>query len=129
MKNAFYFVFKDLFVLEIFICLSIFFGYVKNGLRRKLWLISKFMTLQTEQQIITIHILPNISRSKGNQAMIFSEIIKYTMRNIFLQKSYTKCGGKTCPRPSYTAYLRINSLNCYKVCFYSMSNSTSNEIY
>ena len=30
-----------------------------------LWLISKFMTSLTEQQIITIHILPIISGSKG----------------------------------------------------------------
>ena len=36
---------------------------------RKLWLVSKFMTSQTRQQIITIHILANISRSKGIQVM------------------------------------------------------------
>ena len=28
------------------------------------------MTSETGQQIITIHILPNISKSKGNQTMI-----------------------------------------------------------
>ena len=49
----------------------------KNGLIRKLWLISKFMTSKTEQQLIAIHILPNIQRSKGNQAMKFSQLIKY----------------------------------------------------
>ena len=41
----------------------------KNGLIRKLWLFSKLMMSQTRQQIITIHILPNISGSKGNQAI------------------------------------------------------------
>ena len=47
------------------------------------------MMSQTEQQIITIHILPNISRSKGNQKMKFGELIGYNMSNIFL-KSHTK---------------------------------------
>ena len=43
------------------------------------------MMSQTGQQIITIHILPNISRSKGNVAMKFGQLIKYGMKNIFLQ--------------------------------------------
>ena len=34
------------------------------------------MTSQTGQQIITIHILPNILRSKGNQSMKFGKLIK-----------------------------------------------------
>ena len=33
---------------------------------RKLRLISKFVTLQTEKQIITIHILPDISRRQSD---------------------------------------------------------------
>ena len=41
----------------------------ESDLIRKLRLISKFMTSQTGSQIITIHILPNISKSEGNQAM------------------------------------------------------------
>ena len=56
------------------------------------------MTLQTGQQIITINILPNISRSKRNQKMKFGQLIEYNMRNIFLEKSYTKCGGEASPR-------------------------------
>ena len=43
--------------------------------------------------------LPNISRSKGNQTVKFGQLIEYNMRNIFLEKSYTKCGGETVPRP------------------------------
>ena len=43
------------------------------------------MMSQTGQQIITIYILPNVSRSKGNVAMKFGELIKYGMKNIFLQ--------------------------------------------
>ena len=39
-----------------------------------------------------------MSRSKGNQALKFGELIEYNMRNIFLEKSYTKCGGASIPR-------------------------------
>ena len=51
-------------------------------------LISKSMASQTGQQIITIHILPNISRIKGNPRITFGqiEIIKYSMINIFIKK-------------------------------------------
>ena len=48
---------------------------------------------------MTIHILTNISRSKGNQAIKFGQLIEYKMQNIFLEKSYAKCGGQTIPRP------------------------------
>ena len=65
---------------------------------RKSWLVSKFMTSQTKQQVITINIFPNISRSKGNQTMKFSLLIDYNMRNIFLEKSYAKYGGKASHR-------------------------------
>ena len=27
------------------------------------------------------------------------QLIEYNLRNIFLEKSYTKCGGETIPRP------------------------------
>ena len=57
------------------------------------------MTSQAGQQAITIHVLPNILRSKDNQAMRFGQLIEYNMRNIFVEKSYTKCAGETIPRP------------------------------
>ena len=43
------------------------------------------MTLQTVQQIITIRILSNILRGKGNQTIKFSQLIEYKMRNIFFE--------------------------------------------
>ena len=43
--------------------------------------------------------LPNISRSKGNQTMKFGQLIEYNMRNSFVEKSYTKYAGETIPRP------------------------------
>ena len=30
--------------------------------------------------------------------MEFGQLIEYNMRNIFLEKSYTKCGGEIIPR-------------------------------
>ena len=57
------------------------------------------MTSQPGQQTIAKHILPNISRSKGNQTMKCDQLIEYTMKNIFVEKSYTKCAGETIPRP------------------------------
>ena len=44
----------------------------------------------TGPQITKIHKLLNISRSKDNQAMKFSQLIKYSVRNNFLQKSCSK---------------------------------------
>ena len=53
------------------------------------------MTSQPGQQINVMQVLPNISRSKGNETMKFGHLIDYNMRNIFLEKSYTKCGAET----------------------------------
>ena len=46
---------------------------VENGLIRKPRLISKSVTSQPGKQKITIHILRNISRSKGNQTMKYDQ--------------------------------------------------------
>ena len=61
---------------------------------KKIRLIPKFITTQTGKQTIAIRILPNISRSKGNQTMKFDQLIEYNVRNI-LEKSYTKCDAKS----------------------------------
>ena len=53
---------------------------------------------QTGKQIITVQILSNTSRSEGNQTKKIDQIIEYSMRNIFLEKSCTKCGEETSPR-------------------------------
>ena len=44
------------------------------------------MTSQRGLQAIPIHILLNISQSKGNQTMKFGHLIEYNKINIFLQK-------------------------------------------
>ena len=53
------------------------------------------------QQVTTIHILPDISRSKGNHTMIFGELIEYNMRNTFLEKSCKKYGAEASVGPFY----------------------------
>ena len=51
------------------------------------------MMSQPGYQTMGIHILPNISRRKGNQTMKLDQLIECNMRNVFPQKSYLKCGG------------------------------------
>ena len=48
------------------------------------------MTSQPVKQTIAIHALPYISLSKGNQTMQFGQLVANSMRNIFLEKLYTK---------------------------------------
>ena len=62
----------------------------KNNFIRKIRLISRLITSQPGKQTIAIHILPDISRSRGNQTMKFGQLIEYNMRNIFLKKSCIK---------------------------------------
>ena len=47
----------------------------KNGFFKKIKLISKFITSQPGSQTIVILMLPNISRSKGNQKMKFDQLV------------------------------------------------------
>ena len=58
----------------------------EKRLIKKIKLTSNLMTSQTGLQAIAIHILPNISQSKGNQTIKFGQLIEYNKRNIFLQK-------------------------------------------
>ena len=48
------------------------------------------MTSQSSSKTIVIHILPNISQSKGNQKMKFDQLIEYNKRNDLLQKVIQK---------------------------------------
>ena len=52
------------------------------------------MTSQHGKQTIAIHILPNISRSKGNPTMKFGQLVEYNMKSFFLKK-YTERDGET----------------------------------
>ena len=76
--------------------LSWLFGHIeKSDSIRRIRLNSTFMTSQPGLQTITIHILPNISRSKSNQIMKFGQLIEYNKIIFFLQKSCRKWGRET----------------------------------
>ena len=67
---------KALFVLKVFKFLSLFFGDIEKRLNKRAKLISKFMSSRHEKQTITIHLLPNISKCKGYQALKFGQLIE-----------------------------------------------------
>ena len=98
MKNAFCFTSKALFALKVLNFLSWIFGRVakrldqKDQVNFKICDVASWLTNNCNK-----HLFPNISR--GNQTMTFDQLMDYDMRNIFLEKSYTKCGGKTSSRP------------------------------
>ena len=82
-------------------CLSFCLGFsvvYQTGLIRKVKLVANSMTSRPGQQTILTHILPNNSRSKGNQTMKVGQLIEFNTRNIFLEKSFTKCDGETSSR-------------------------------
>ena len=56
------------------------------------------MTSQPGEQTTVTHILPNISRSKGNQTMKFGQLIECNTKIIFIEKSFAKCDAETSPR-------------------------------
>ena len=87
---------------------------------RKMRLISNFMASQLGYQTILIHTLPNISRIKGNQKIKFGQVIECNMRNIFLDKIYTKFDGETSPRP-FSEKLKLSvSLDQWPKVLYSL---------
>ena len=61
-------------------------------------LISEFISSQFRKQTISMQMLLDISRNKGNQTIKFGQLIEYKMRNIFLEKWYTM--EKLFPAPS-----------------------------
>ena len=66
------------------------------------------MISQPGKQTIAIYILlHNISRIIGYQTMEFGQLIENKMSNIFLEKSYTKCGGGNIPRPFLKSKLNL----------------------
>ena len=63
----------------------------------------------------------NMSRSKGNQAIKFCQLIEHNMRNNFFKKSHRKWGRKPIPKPfSKKSKLSI-SLDEYSKALYILS--------
>ena len=94
MKNAFYFTLRALFVLRILKFLSWLFGHFEKTTRLERPSNFKIHNVTTWLANNWIHILSNISISKGNQAIKFGQLIEYNMKNIFVEKWYTKCAGE-----------------------------------
>ena len=90
MKNAFYLIFKALFVLKIF-------KFLLNGLIREIRLISRFMTSHPGLQRMKTNILPNISRIKANQTMEFGQLINIPKEIIFFKNYAQHEAGKLVP--------------------------------
>ena len=67
---------------------------------KRAWL-ETFMTPKPGLQTVAIHILSNISQSKGSQTMKFGQLIEHNKRNIFLQRLSEKWGRETTSRPLY----------------------------
>ena len=82
MKNDVYFMLKALLVLKIFTFFSWHFGYARKWLDKK--------AKET--------VLPNISRSKGNQAIKFGQLKENNVRIFFFQKSCRKWDRDTSSR-------------------------------
>ena len=59
------------------------------------------MKFQPGLQAVAVHILPNISQSKGNQTIKFVQLIEYNKRNIFFQKLLGKWDRETSSRPLF----------------------------
>ena len=77
-NNAFYFILKALCILRYLYFCPDFFGNVGKRLDKK-----ANINFKTEIQRITINILPDISKSKGNQTIKFGQLIEYNVKNIF----------------------------------------------
>ena len=87
------------------------------------------MTPQPGSQSILIHILPNILRSKVNQTIKFGQLTECNMGNIFFLKIHKQNAVeklKLVPdlflEDESWAYLWINGLKLYTVCFCCMAN-------
>ena len=98
-QNAFYFTLKALFALRVFKFLSWLFGHEGNRLDQKDKINFKIygVTILGKKQL-QCTLFPNMSRSKISQTRKFAQFIENKMRNIFLEKLYTKCGEETISR-------------------------------
>ena len=94
MKNGFYFILKAISIFVLY-----FWSCRKNGLIRKIRLISKYESHRGKQTTAIRILPPNFSRSKCNQTIKFGQLIEYDKRSNFLSKSYRKWDRETSSRP------------------------------
>ena len=124
MKKAFSFTLSSFCSQDISFFVLIF-GHIKKQLDLK-----DIVNLKIYEVIawetIAIDILPSKSRCKCNQTMKFGLLIEYNIRNISLEKPYTKYGREIFPNPFLKAknwaYLWINILKFCTVSFYCVTS-------
>ena len=102
MKNVFQFILKALFVIETFKFLPRLFC----SCRKTAWIInlnltSNFIKPSSGKQIIKIHILPYISRSKNNQKMKLGQLTEYKRERHYSLKILEKMRQGDCSRPFF----------------------------
>ena len=90
------------------------------------------MTSQHDSKPIGTQILPNISRTKGNQTMKFGQLIECNMKNILL-KNYTQNAVEKLfldpfLRNENSSYLCVNSLEALYSLFFLYTNLKAIEI-
>ena len=94
-----FWVLYDVFVTDSVSRVSWLFGHVEKRFDNKAMVNFKIYEVIDWTKIITIYILHNISRSNGNQTLKLGQLIEYPMSNIFIEKSYSKCGREARTRP------------------------------
>ena len=124
MKNAFPLPYNLFLFSKYFnFCLD-FLVIQKNALIKTIRLISKFVTSQPGKETFAMHILPSISKSKGNQTMKFGQLINITWGTFFFKKHTQIVLEILFPGPflqnQNLAYLWTNSLKLHTVCVYCM---------
>ena len=121
MENTVYFTSKALFVLKMFKFLSWLFGQAAKRLDKKDKINFKFCDVTVWLTNNCNTLIAQYWRSKGNQTMKFGQLIECNLRNIFLEKSYTKCGRETSPR-SFSEELKLSmSLRLWRHDFWSLN--------
>ena len=106
-RNAFYFTSKALCVLKIFKFLSWLFGRVAKRLDKKDKVKFKFYDfIVWVTNNCNLHIAKYLKK-EGNQTTKFGQLTECTMRNIYLEKLYTKCDKGTSTRP-FSEKLKLN---------------------
>ena len=106
---------KPFWFFRLLNCLD-FFGHVgKQRDQKNKGIFKIYDVINWKTNNYNTYILPNISRSKGNQTMKFGQWIDYNMRNIFFEKLCTKCDGETISRLLYKKpKLSISLINSLK---------------
>ena len=90
-KNTFYFTLKALKIFNF--CVELLVMLKKDKVNFKIY---EFTTWEKSS---CIHILPNISKNKGNQTVKFGQLVECSVKNIFLKKPYTKFNAETISKP------------------------------